>query len=247
MELDRNNLLSIVVLGVVLIAIILAAAQFVGEGTKSVISVSGTASVSVMPNKADIFVKIVSLEDNAADAQSVNAEISNRVIAALEKEGVKDEDIETSSFRLYPKQKWNEDEETYETVGYEVIHILKVETLNVEEVGDLLDKAVEAGANGVDRVSFSLTKEKQKEINAQALEMASLDAKTKAESITESLGVRLGKISRISESNFFYEGYDYYPRAAEIEESVPVPKPATQISPSEVEVRANIEIEYEIR
>ena len=152
---DRDNLLSIVAIGVVLIAVILAVGQFVGEGTESVVSVTGSASVSVMPDKADIFVKIVSLEDNAAKAQSVNAEITNRVIAALKGAGVKEEDIETSSFRLYQKQKWNEEEKTYETVGYEVTHILKVETLNVEEVGDLVDTAVEAGANGVDRISFS--------------------------------------------------------------------------------------------
>jgi uncharacterized protein YggE len=244
---DKDNLAYIVVIGVVLIALILAAGQFVGDEAQRVISVSGTASVSVMPDKADIFVKIASLEDRAADAQRVNAESTTRVIAALEKAGVTEEDIETSSFRLYPKQKWDEDEETYEIVGYEVIHILKVETLNVKEVGDVVDKAVEAGADGVDSVSFSLTKERYKDVTAQALETASLDAQNKSKAISERLGVRVGKISRISESNLFYETYEYYPRDAEIEYAVAAPEPATPISPGEVEVRASIEIVYEIR
>jgi uncharacterized protein YggE len=244
---DKDNLAYIVVIGVVLIALILAAGQFVGDEAQRVISVSGTASVSVMPDKADIFVKIASLEDRAADAQRVNAESTTRVIAALEKAGVTEEDIETSSFRLYPKQKWDEDEETYEIVGYEVIHILKVETLNVKEVGDVVDKAVEAGADGVDSVSFSLTKERYKDVTAQALEAASLDAQNKSKAISERLDVRVGKISRISESNLFYETYEYYPRDAEIEYAVAAPEPATSISPGEVEVRANIELVYEIR
>lgn len=244
---DKDNLAYIVVIGVVLIALILAAGQFVGDEAQRVISVSGTASVSVMPDKADIFVKIASLEDRAADAQRVNAESTTRVIAALEKAGVTEEDIETSSFRLYPKQKWDEDEETYEIVGYEVIHILKVETLNVKEVGDVVDKAVEAGADGVDSVSFSLTKERYKDVTAQALEAASLDAQNKSKAISERLDVRVGKISRISESNLFYETYEYYPRDAEIEYAVAAPEPATPISPGEVEVRANIELVYEIR
>jgi uncharacterized protein YggE len=244
---DKDNLAYIVVIGVVLIALILAAGQFVGDEAQRVISVSGTASVSVMPDKADIFVKIASLEDRAADAQRVNAESTTRVIAALEKAGVTEEDIETSSFRLYPKQKWDEDEETYEIVGYEVIHILKVETLNVKEVGDVVDKAVEAGADGVDSVSFSLTKERYKDVTAQALEAASLDAQNKSKAISERLDVRVGKISRISESNLFYETYEYYPRDAEIEYAVAAPEPATPISPGEVEVRASIEIVYEIR
>jgi len=246
-EMDKDNLLSIAVLGVVVIAVILAAGQFVGDDVKSVISVSGTAAVSVMPDKADIFVKIETLEATAADAQQKNAAITNNVIAALEKAGVKEDDIETSSYRLYPKQKWDKDTETYVTLGYEVRHILKVETLKVKEVGDLVDIAVGAGANGVDRVSFSLTKELHKEVTGQALDNASLDAQNKAESVSESLDVKLGKICRISESNFFYEPYDYYPRDAEMKEMTVQVSEATSISPGEVEVKANIAVEYELR
>ena len=244
---DKDNLVYIAVSGVVLIALILAFGQFVGEEAQRVMSVSGSASVSVMPDKADIFVKITSLEDRAADAQRVNAESTSRVIAALKKAGVSEEDIETSSFRLYPKQKWDEDEETYEIVGYEVIHVLKVETLNVKGVGDLVDKAVEAGADGIDRVSFSLTKARHKVVTAQALEAASSDAQNKSKAISERLGVRVGKISRISESNLFYETYEYYPREAELEYAAAVPELATPLTPGEVEVRANIELVYAIR
>ncbi len=243
----KDNLLSIAVLGVVVIAVILAAGQFIGDDVKSVISVSGTAAVSVMPDKADIFVKIETLEATAADAQQKNAAITNNVIAALEGEGVKEDDIETSSYRLYPKQKWDKDTETYVTLGYEVRHILKVETLKVKEVGDLVDTAVGAGANGVDRVSFSLTKELHKEVTGQALDNASLDAQNKAESVSESLDVKLGKICRISESNFFYEPYDYQPRDVAMEEMAGAANDATSISPGEVEVKANIAVEYELR
>lgn len=244
---DKDNLLSIAVLGVVVIAVILAAGQFVGDDVKSVISVSGTAAVSVMPDKADIFVKIETLEATAADAQQKNAAITNNVIAALEGAGVNEDDIETSSYRLYPKQKWDKDTETYVNVGYEVRHILKVETLKVKEVGDLVDTAVGAGANGVDSVSFSLTKELHKEVTGQALDNASLDAQNKAESVSESLNVKLGKICRISESNFFYEPYDYYPRDVEMKAMAGAANEATAISPGEVEVKANIAVEYELR
>jgi len=248
-EMDKDNLLSIAVLGVVVIAVILAAGQFVGDDLKSVISVSGTAAVSVMPDKADIFVKIETLEATAADAQQKNAVITNNVITALEEAGVNEDDIETSSYRLYPKQKWDKDTETYVTVGYEVRHILKVETLKVKEVGDLVDTAVGAGANGVDRVSFSLTKELHKEVTGQALDNASLDAQNKAESVSESLDVKLGKICRISESNFFYEPYDYYPQDEVMKqmEMAGGANEATAISPGEVEVKANIAVEYELR
>ena len=122
-----------------------------------------------------------------------------------------------------------------------------METLKVKEVGDLVDTAVGAGANGVDRVSFSLTKELHKEVTGQALDNASLDAQNKAESVSESLDVKLGKICRISESNFFYEPYDYYPRDAEMKEMAGAVNEATSISPGEVEVKANIAVEYELR
>ncbi|MBW3000074.1 SIMPL domain-containing protein [Candidatus Woesearchaeota archaeon] len=209
------------------------------------VSVSGNSELIVEPDKAELYIRIETLEDTAVESQEENARITNNVIDALKKAGIKEKDIETSSFNLYPRHEWDPDTRKSEFVGYEVNHLLKVTTTKLEDAGELLDVAVNAGANGIDRVSFGLTKETEMDVNDQALRAASDNAKEKAESITDNLGINLGRIVKISESNVQFAKYDYYPRAMAGEDMEEALAP-TPIQPQKLEIRAYITIVFEI-
>ena len=88
-----------------------------------------------------------------------------------------------------------------------------------------------------------MTKETEKKVRDEALMKASENAKGKAESITKALGVRLGKISSIQESNFYYTPYEYA-RASGLEKAVMAEE--IQIQPQKVEVMSNINLIFEI-
>ena len=156
--------------------------------------------------------------------------------------GIKTGDIETSNYNLRKKTEWDPDTRKNVDKGYMLTHTLKVTTDDIDKAGKIVDTAVDSGANGVDRISFGLTKETEKEVRAEALEKASLAAKEKAQSITSTLNLRLGKITSIQESNFYYTPYDYAPKAvfagAEMEETV--------VQPQKVDVRSNINLVFEI-
>ena len=246
-----NYLTTILVVGLVIVAIILASniKTSGAQEEKNKLSVSGTSTLTVDPNKAEIYVKVVTLEKTAQESKNKNSQISSNVIKALKKEGVKDKDIETSQFSIYPKYEYEEVTEVnlrksnQILIGYEVVNVLKVTTQDLEKVGRLIDAAVDAGANDIERITFGLTKEREKDIKQQAMVLASNDAKEKAVALATNSGVALLKPVSISESSFYYQPFEF--RGALMEKAAPSAA-ETVINPQKLDVSASIQLVYEI-
>ncbi|HII72079.1 TPA: SIMPL domain-containing protein [Candidatus Woesearchaeota archaeon] len=213
---------------------------------QNTISVAGNAELTVSPDEAEIYIRITTDEPTAKRAQEENARLTNTVRDALKKAyDLDDEKIESNSYNLWPKQTWNPDTREYEDKGFTVQHLLKVTTDDLEEVGNMLDTAVQNGANGVDRISFTLSKDMEDDVRDQALGRAAGSAKDKAESLAMTLGVKLGGISSVSESNFYYDRYEYAVPAMDMAEAGGMAKSfSTDISPKDVTVRANVNVAY---
>lgn len=204
------------------------------------ISVSATANIQAQPDKAELYVKIATLDTDAQKSQQKNSEISDQVIKNLLLEDVSKKDIETSQYYLDQKIRYGRDGEQI-IDGYETIHILKITTAQTTEVGKLIDVAIKGGANGINSIVFTLSDEKKAELRNEALADAATEAKQKATKIAASLGVRLGKLHTASESSFDFRPY-FAPMAA-AEKAVSAP---TQVLPQAVEVSATLAVEYSV-
>jgi uncharacterized protein len=246
MDKNSNSLTIVFITGILLIAIILVLNQ--GQ-TKIVnttaqqqnaISVSGNAKVEAEPDLAEIFIRIETFSSKAKDAKDENAKLSDSVRKALKKEGIKDDQIETTSFFLNPRYRYDRNKEENVLEGYSLTHVLKTKIEDIYDAGKLVDIAVDAGANGIDRVAFTLSKEKQKEISQQSLSRAAEVAEDKAKALANSLNVNLGSLLSVQESSFDFVAFDAAPRVMALEGS------ATQISPQNVEVSARVTVSYEI-
>ncbi len=244
-----NYISTILAIGLVIIALVLALdIKQKSLEDKNRLSVSGSATSTVEPDKVEVYVKIVTLEKTAQEARDKNSGVTSKVIDALKNEGIKDSDIETSQFAIYPKYEYEDIIEVnirkskQVLIGYEVINVLKVTTKELDKAGKIIDLAVENGANDIERVSFGLTKEKEKEIKQQAMVLASKDAKEKADVLAGNAGVRLRKPISISESSFYYQPFEF-PRTALLEKAV---ASETIISPEKLDVFASVNIVYEI-
>jgi len=243
---DRNGPLWVLTIGLVIVALILATklkTVSVSQeiyGLRDTISVSGQSYVTVDTDKAEIYVAVVTEGDSALEVQQENAELTNDVIDALKSKGIKKDDIETYRYELYPRRSY--EGPGPEIIGYELTHTLKVTTEKIDDVGVFVDAAVLAGANRVERVVFGLTKERQEEVMNEALVMASDNAEEKAGALADNLGVELGKVISVSESQTVYRPFDYYPGLKVAE----VAAEPTQISPQDVEVSAYVSLVFEI-
>lgn len=250
---DKTNKTNMLVsLGLIIALIILAVntkAPDVNIGNiqdlKETISVTGLGKTTVEPDMAEVYIRIITEATDAKSAQEDNADISNEVKTALMNKGVMKKDMETSSYSLYPKTSYNRETGESKIYGYSVTHVLKIETKDTKNTGDLVDAAISAGANGLDRVSFLLSNTLRDSAYEDALAGASTNAKGKAMSITSALGVNLGDITSISESGAVYSPYMYAGIAKSFDESVEMAVP-TVISSQDIEVTANVGVMYSI-
>ncbi len=249
---DKPHIIhSVLILGLVITIVVLALNQNVNVVTtdgvsvedKNTISVSDTGRVTVTPDIADLHIKVLTDAVTAESAQQNNADLMDSVIKALKREGVDEDDLETTNFRLSPKYDW--DKGYTEIVGYTVTHNLKVTTNKIKEVGELADVAVGAGANGIDYINFRLSDDMQKQVKNQAIEKAADAAKAKAKTLASAAGVSLGDVIGVSESSSYYQPYRYYGFDAVAEGGAP--KVDTEISPEDVDVTAQVTLTYELK
>ena len=101
--------------------------------------------------------------------------------------------------------------------------------------GKLIDAAISAGANRVDSLRFSVKDDLP--LRKEALRLASIQARQRADSIALGLGVRLGAVLDAQ------EGYSVVP-VASIDSAVAAT--VTPIVPGSVDVRATVTLDIEI-
>ncbi len=196
------------------------------------IVVTGFGRTFSKPDLAELRLGVMTEATTATEALTKNAVSTDQVIKALKALGIAEERIETSYFSLHPRYS------TYgrTLIGFEVIHMLKVTTTNIDDVGRIIDKAVEAGANRVDGVCFIFTRERLQELNGIARRMAVEDAKSKAEVIANSLGVKIVGVAYAVEEAYHYP---YYYMGVEL---VALPTPI--MPPAEVGITVIVRVAY---
>jgi uncharacterized protein len=219
----------------------------VNTGTQDrIISVSSTATIETQPDKAELYLNIETLGNDAQQSQVNNSVVSSKVISALTAAGISKSDISTSQYSLQQRIKYGKEyEQIFE--GYSTTHVLKISTANVDDVGSLIDAGISNGANGINDIVFTLTDAKQAELKSEAIANASVEARYKAQKIADGLGVKLGKLNTAYESSYNYR--PYAPNVAMYDKVTAAgaePAP-TSVLPQTVEVDVTLSVTYEIK
>ncbi|MEK6904339.1 MAG: SIMPL domain-containing protein [Nanoarchaeota archaeon] len=209
---------------------------------REVVTASATSTIKVDPDRAVFSARIESLKDTAEEAQNDNSKRSEAVILALKEAGVPAANIQTEYYNIYKREDWTEDGPQFK--GYQAQHTLKIIVDNVQDVGRFIDISIKNGADGLDSVNFELSDEKKKEVFKQALTQAGAEAKEKAGIIVSSVGAKLGKIVRVSESSTNYYPIPIFKDMAVAESGRAAEAP---VQVKQLEVTATISVDYEIK
>jgi hypothetical protein len=165
------------------------AAQTRAEG----ITVTGTGSVRVTPDRAEISFGVVSQGRTASQALAANDAAIQRVVAALRAAGIAAADIQTQYFSVSPRSS----EEGGEILGYTASNTVAAQLRNLTRAGAVIDAAVAAGANQV--YGPSLSRSNVSELYRNALRASIADARAKAQVLAEASGVSLGAVVGVVE------------------------------------------------
>jgi len=200
--------------------------------------VRGTATLYENPDVVYIYITVETHSLSAKDSQQENANKMQSVRNALRGIGISD--IKTTNYNIYPDIKWENG--TSKIVGYKTVHTIRIKSKNINNAGKIIDTAVNAGANRVDRVRFGLSDEKQIELRKEALKLAGQNAKEKAEAIAQGLGIEIVEIKSIQEEGVSYISYDM-PRymLAGVATGAPA---ETEITPGEIKFSATVSVTF---
>ncbi|WP_051314898.1 SIMPL domain-containing protein [Alteribacter aurantiacus] len=149
--------------------------------------VKGEGSLSTAPDRANITVGAVTEATEVSEAQQENAQIISDVTAAISSLGVSEDNIQTVEYRIDTQYDFIDGKQVFR--GYRVNHLLQITLDDVSLTGSVIDEAVEAGANAISSIQFSLSNPDV--LYNQALELALQNAQEKGETIARQLGVSL--------------------------------------------------------
>ena len=249
---DMTTGLAIIVLVMLLLGILVGINVTPGETTiyntdsqnLNLLSVSSTVSKDVAPDRVEITLSVLTLEELAKESQQENARITSEVVNALKLIGVKESEMETNNYSVREESEWDYQIEKRVTKGFRTTNSIKITLSQLDKAGDVIDAATIAGANSVSGIVFTLSKEKQQQAKENVLSEASSYARVKANAVGSGLNVTIGKVHSVTESSYSYvPNYYNYEMAGSAVKSDSVETP---ISPGDVSVSATVSVEFEI-
>lgn len=170
------------------------AAPTAASGT---ITVVGEGKVSLQPDIARVTIGVETVNESVQDATAANKTIVETVLAALQEAGIAENDLRTTGYSVFADRFGPEGILPDNDVRYRVSNSVSVTIRDLDNVGTILDVAVEAGANNIYGVEFALDDPGIAESDARSAAVAS--ALDKATELAELTGVSLGQVVSVSE------------------------------------------------
>ncbi|MBW3634093.1 MAG: SIMPL domain-containing protein [Chloroflexi bacterium] len=161
------------------------------------VSVSGHGSVNVPPDTASVNIGVDVIKPTLGEAQETATAQATAVIEAFEAAGIAPEDIQTDYYSVNILRDYSENADPTMITGFEIINQLRVTVRDTEQLGELLDAAVNAGANSIYGVTFYV--DDQTAAASEARVEAVEDARTRAEELASAAGMTLGPVVALSE------------------------------------------------
>ena len=190
--------------------------QEIEDVIQSVVSTSGTATVKVDPDKVSVTIGVETKGATAEEAAAANAELMEKVLAALRDLGITDDQISTSWYTVYPTYEWRsppcieiypqppECDPKNEITGYAAHNSVTV-TLDADaDVGSIIDGAVAAGATNVNGAYFFVSTERQEEIRNGLIEDAINNARVRANSAAAAVDMEISGVKSINLNDVYF-------------------------------------------
>jgi uncharacterized protein YggE len=210
------------------------------------LSVSGVGEASAAPDIAFVDLGVVTSGPDVGPAVEQSNQRTAAVVEAVKQAGVDPTDIKTSSFNVWSEERFDrgpvtpEDEPAAGQVIYRVENGLRVTVRDVEQLGTVIQAGLDAGANQVRGVNFSIedTSAVEEEARAQAVE----NARARAANLAEQMSVTLGDPVVVSEGSGGGVPYPAFETAVGLGGGGGPP-----ISSGELTVRVQVNVTFEIK
>ena len=152
------------------------------------IEVTADGEATAEPDRATIRVAVTASGSDSAAVRDDLSAADESVRAALTEWGLDEDDIRTDRYGVRESYETRDDPER---TTYQGVHRYAVTIDDVDAVGEVIDVAVDAGADEVQQVEFGLSEEREREVRAAAIENAMANADDDAAVLANSSGLEV--------------------------------------------------------
>ncbi len=216
------------------------------------ITVSNGGEAEAEPDMATFETSVQERGDSTQAVRNTLSERSDQLYDALIAYGLDEDAVTTGEFNVRHRVDYRRFEEEHgrppesdseleEYTYYEGTHSFTVEIEVVDDVGDVIDTAIDAGADDISRINYTLSDERRDELREEALEEALSSAETEAEFIASEVDAAVVDVKQIDSS-----GGTVSPvrESYEMDDDVVEDDASTELHPDDVSVSASVEVVY---
>lgn len=205
------------------------------------LTVGGTGLVRVSPDTASINLGVATQDTDVAQAVAASNLAAEAIIEAVKALGVAPEDVRTTYFNVSPQPMFDQNGQPTGQTNYWVNNSLVVTLRQVDQLGTVLQAAVDAGANSINGITFDLSDKSQAE--EQARQAAIADARQRAERLASAAGATLGEIVSIYTGGYSYGAINYVEAAS----AGSAGGGTVPIAPGTFDVRIDVSLAYTLK
>lgn len=202
------------------------------------LTVRGWAAIDAAPDMAVVTLAVETMAQSARESAAENARISDNVIKSVRKAILPGDEIDTSSYSVFPVYEY-EKARGQVLRGFRTVNQIKVTTAKTSSAGEILDCAIEAGANRIVNVRFDI-----RDISGHCeglIRSAAASAASQAGAATSAFGTNLDGVKTIVPSCSKESEGPVRPYAMEV---MKMRAPETPIEPGTIRLRADVEAVY---
>ena len=204
------------------------------------IDVTATGEATSAPDRATLRVAVTATGDDAAAVRDELAADEEALRTALTDWGLGDDAIRTERYDVRESYETREDPNR---TRYEGVHQYAIELDDVDAVGEVIDVAIDAGADQVQRIEFGLSEETEREVREEAIAQAMSNADDDAAALANASGLEVSGVYEVSTTQsgsrpYVAESYD----AAGGDGAAGA---STAVETGDVSVRVSVNVVYE--
>lgn len=161
--------------------------------TVKTLEITGTGRISYTYDTAEITLGVSEIADSPTAAFKAMSAKINSVTSSAQTKGINQAALKTGNLSLYQEYDWKDGVQTVR--GYRATNTVTIKVKDLSRVPELMEAAINAGANMVEGVRFSLADPGA--LEGQALDAAIDNARAQADRVAKRLGTSVRGVQKV--------------------------------------------------
>lgn len=207
------------------------------------VNVAGSGEVAAEPDVAHVTLGVEARKPSMAEARADVARTVDRVLALTRDLRIDPKLVNATRVQVQPEYSWNEKDRKRVLLGYLVSRQVQVEVRDLEQLGPLIERAVDAGVNQVN--DPVLDSSRRKSLEREAMAKAVEDARLNAETLARAAGAKLGPVRTLNGSASS-PPVPVYRRGPMMMADAAAASPEATYEPGDMKFSATVNVEYDL-